>query len=90
MELFKIENAFDLRRDIEDAIERIGPEFNNEGTFTKFAGWASKKKLTLNFSLFNVRNGNSSNKIYAALYSASISGRTSAFKSPRRGRVFRR
>lgn len=51
MELFKIESAFDLRRDIEDAIERIGPEFNNEGTFTKFAGWASKNfHLIFHFS----------------------------------------
>ena len=41
MELFRIESAIEVKRDIEDTIQRVVPEFNHEGQFMRCSGWAS-------------------------------------------------
>jgi intron-binding protein aquarius len=38
--LYKLESAYDLRKDIEDAITRMAPSFDASGCFTHFEGWA--------------------------------------------------
>jgi len=38
--LYKLESAYDLRKDLEDAIIRMAPVIDAKARFTHFEGWA--------------------------------------------------
>ena len=52
--LYKLESAFDLRKDLEDAIIRMAPQLDNKGRFTHFEGWARMATEIKKFKIHHV------------------------------------
>lgn len=53
--LFKLESAFDLRKDFEDAITRMDPQFDQKGAFCGFGGWARMATQVTKFRIHEVQ-----------------------------------
>lgn len=53
--LFKYESSFSIREEINDVIERMGPEFDNHKNFLRFSGWSLMGIPVNSYQIINVK-----------------------------------
>ncbi|CAD8160547.1 unnamed protein product [Paramecium pentaurelia] len=66
--LFKLESAFDLRKDFEDTIIRMDPKFDQNGAFIYFSGWAKAATEVIKFRIHEVQTPEIGKRIPRRVY----------------------